>query len=105
MALVFPAYLSSWTTKKVREAGVDVKTSKSATKFTPREGGGVDIHLQNGEVISADHVVTSIGIEPNVELAKSGNLEIDQINGGIVVNAELEARRNVFSVIISFYSF
>ena len=39
-----------------------------------------------------------MGLEPNVELAKSSNLEIDDSNGGFLVNAELEARRDLWVV-------
>ena len=98
MALAFPSYLSKWTTKKVQEAGVQVKSGMVVTGFTAKEGGGVKVHFSNGDSIEADHVVTALGIEPNVELAKLGNLEVDNVNGGIVVNSELEARKNVFSV-------
>lgn len=46
--------------------------------------------------INADHVVVAVGIEPNTELAKSAGLEIDPNQGGFLVNAELQARHNVW---------
>ncbi len=45
-----------------------------------------------------DHVVVAVGLEPNVDLATSSGLEIDERNGGFLVNAELEARSNVYVV-------
>lgn len=55
--------------------------------------------------IDADHIITAIGISPNTQLARKANLEIDPTNGGILVNAELEARTNVFVAgdVASFY--
>jgi programmed cell death 8 (apoptosis-inducing factor) len=44
-----------------------------------------------------DHVVLAVGIKPNVEIAVNSGLEIDPVLDGIVVNAELEARTNVFA--------
>lgn len=46
--------------------------------------------------ITADHVVVAVGIEPNTDLAQSGGLEIDSDQGGYLVNAELQARHNVW---------
>ena len=37
-----------------------------------------------------------MGIYPNTELAEESGLEIDHKNGGIVANAELESRSNIF---------
>ena len=48
--------------------------------------------------LAVDHVIVAIGLEPNVQLAKSAGLEIDPKHGGFLVNAELEARRNVWVV-------
>ena len=42
-------------------------------------------------------MVVAVGLEPNTEL-KSAGLEVDPKNGGFLVNAELEARSNVWVV-------
>ncbi len=46
--------------------------------------------------ITADHIVIAVGIEPNTDLAKSAGLEIDPNQGGFLVNAELQARHNIW---------
>lgn len=48
--------------------------------------------------VETDHIVTAVGLEPNVELAKTGGLEIDSDFGGFRVNAELQARSNIWVV-------
>jgi hypothetical protein len=55
--------------------------------------------------ICADHVVVAVGLEPNVELAKTSGLELDSENGGFRVNAELEARSNVWVVCMLVYMY
>ena len=50
-----------------------------------------------------DCVVAAVGLEPNIDLARSSNLEIDDSNGGFLVNAELEARRDLW--VVSFDKF
>ncbi|KAG0028916.1 Apoptosis-inducing factor 1, mitochondrial [Podila clonocystis] len=97
MGLVFPRYLSKWTTSQVEQEGVVVKAnSRVASTRTVNEGKQVELTLENGEKVVADHVVVAVGIEANVELAKKAGLELDDIRGGVVVNAELQARRNVY---------
>ncbi|KAF9345817.1 Apoptosis-inducing factor 1, mitochondrial [Mortierella sp. AD094] len=95
MGLVFPRYLSKWTTSQVEQEGVVVKP-KSRVASTKAVGNQVELTLESGEKVLADHVVVAVGIEPNVELAKKAGLELDEIRGGVVVNAELQARRNVY---------
>lgn len=48
--------------------------------------------------METDHVVAAVGLEPNVELAKSAGLEVDSDFGGFRVNAELQARSNIWVV-------
>lgn len=46
--------------------------------------------------ITADHIVVAVGVEPNTDLAKSAGLEVDSDHGGFLVNAELQARHNIW---------
>lgn len=48
--------------------------------------------------VKTDHIVAAVGLEPNVELAKSAGLEVDSDFGGFRVNAELQARSNIWVV-------
>ncbi|KAG0223950.1 Apoptosis-inducing factor 1, mitochondrial [Actinomortierella wolfii] len=96
MGLVFPRYLSKWTTSQVEQEGVVVKPKSRIASSKATEDNKVELTLENGEKIVADHVVVAVGITPNVELAKKAGLELDEIRGGVVVNAELQARSNVY---------
>ncbi|PHZ08571.1 apoptosis-inducing factor 1, mitochondrial-like protein [Rhizopus microsporus ATCC 52813] len=106
MANVFPGYLTKWTTSRVRKLGVEVK-ERSAVKSvsTDKESGKTTVELENGESLTVDHVVVAIGIEPRVDLARDAGLEIDEKRSGVVVNAELEARRDVYAAgdMVSFH--
>lgn len=42
-----------------------------------------------------------VGLQPNVELAKSSGLETDPEQGGFRVNSELEARSDIW--VVSFF--
>lgn len=86
--------------------GVEIK-EKSAVKavFTDKVTGKTTLELENGDSLSVDHVVVAIGIEPRIDLAKQAGLEIDEKRSGVVVNAELEARRDVYAAgdMVSFH--
>ena len=48
--------------------------------------------------VKVDYVVPAVGIEPNVQLACTSGLEVDEEHGGFLVNAELEARSSIWVV-------
>ena len=96
MGLVFPKYLSEWTLNKVKAEGVDVYPKNTVVGASLNSHDRVILNLSDGTSLEADHVVVAVGLEPSVEMARTSGLEIDEIRGGIVVNAELEARKNVF---------
>ncbi|KAI8923629.1 hypothetical protein BC831DRAFT_403533 [Entophlyctis helioformis] len=96
MGLVFPRYLTKWTTSKLRQAGVDVR-SNSDIETVVKKGEKVEIKVKGGAAVEADYVIVAVGLAPNEDLARESGLELDPVRGGITVNAELEARTNVFA--------
>ncbi|XP_063698324.1 apoptosis-inducing factor 1, mitochondrial [Culicoides brevitarsis] len=95
MGKVLPEYLSQWTTERVKEEGVDVLAS-TEIKSVEVQDKKLKIELNNGRTLIVDHAIVAVGSEPNTDLAKSSGLEVDKTQGGFVVNAELEARHDVF---------
>lgn len=95
MAKILPEYLSNWTMEKVKKEGAQVLT-EAVVKNVSYKDGKVEIKLKDGRLVKTDHIVAAVGLEPNVELAKSAGLEIDSDFGGFRVNAELQARSNIW---------
>nr|XP_015207224.1 PREDICTED: apoptosis-inducing factor 1, mitochondrial isoform X1 [Lepisosteus oculatus] len=95
MGKVLPEYLSNWTTEKVRREGVNVMP-EALVKSVKYQEGKLEIKLKDGRQVRTDHLVAAVGLEPSVELAKSGGLEVDSDFGGFRVNAELQARSNIW---------
>ncbi|KAM6253413.1 apoptosis-inducing factor 1, mitochondrial isoform 1-T1 [Porphyrio hochstetteri] len=95
MGKVLPEYLSNWTTEKVRREGVNVLPN-AVVKSVSVSGSRLMIKLKDGRKVETDHIVAAVGLEPNVELAKSAGLEVDSDFGGFRVNAELQARSNIW---------
>ena len=97
MAKVLPDYLSKWTTERIREVGVDILPNSQITDAESYEGNQIKLKLTNGTSVIVDHVIQAVGSKPNVTLAQDATLEVDPILGGLVVNAELEARSNLYA--------
>lgn len=95
MGKVLPKYLTEWTTNKVRKEGVDVKPN-STVEHVSFSDGQINLRLNSGDEIKADHIIVTVGLEPNVELASAAGLEVDPILGGYHVNSELEAKSNIW---------
>uniref|UniRef100_A0AAX7SJ53 Apoptosis inducing factor mitochondria associated 1 n=1 Tax=Astatotilapia calliptera TaxID=8154 RepID=A0AAX7SJ53_ASTCA len=95
MGKVLPEYLSNWTTEKVKKEGVKI-ISEALVKSVTCKDDKLEIHLKDGRLVKTDHIVTAVGLEPNVDLANSGGLEVDSDFGGYRVNAELQARSNIW---------
>eukprot|EP01132_Coremiostelium_polycephalum_P008576 gene8576-10553_t len=103
---IFPEYLSKYATEEIRKSGVEVKNEK-LVKDVIKNGEKLLVKLDDGSEFETDHVVVSVGIIPNTDVAKSTTLEIDPVNGGYVVNPELQARSNVYVAgdVASIYDF
>ncbi|XP_031176036.1 apoptosis-inducing factor 1, mitochondrial isoform X6 [Sander lucioperca] len=95
MGKVLPEYLSNWTTEKVKSEGVKV-ISEALVKSVVCKDDKLEIKLKDGRLVKTDHIVAAVGLEPNVDLAKSAGLEVDSDFGGFRVNAELQARSNIW---------
>eukprot|EP00092_Neocalanus_flemingeri_P034205 GFUD01037201.1.p1 GENE.GFUD01037201.1~~GFUD01037201.1.p1 ORF type:complete len:821 (+),score=315.46 GFUD01037201.1:82-2544(+) len=96
MGKVLPDYLSEWTTDKVRSEGVTVMPNSRISSVTKGEGGQLKVQMEGGNSINTDHIVIAVGVEPDLALAQASKLEVDPVHGGFKVNAELEARTNLY---------
>ena len=74
---------------------VRVITSQSATRF---EDQGKVIVLENGQKITSDLTILSVGVEPENGLAKSAGIELG-LRGGILVDEHYEtSQKDIFAV-------
>ncbi len=84
--LVFPSDLAHFLNDYYREQGVEVITSDSVASLQ-MEAERFIVRTGSGRAIETDGVVAGIGIRPNIELAQSAGLTIEN---GIVVDERLE---------------
>ncbi|XP_065834514.1 apoptosis-inducing factor 1, mitochondrial-like isoform X2 [Oscarella lobularis] len=95
MGLVFPKYLSNWTTNQVKKEGVDVLSDSTVSSITSKDGRILLKTSKNKEIL-ADHVIVAVGIGVENDLAATSGLEVDSKDGGFHVNAELQAASNIW---------
>uniref|UniRef100_H2YWN8 FAD/NAD(P)-binding domain-containing protein n=1 Tax=Ciona savignyi TaxID=51511 RepID=H2YWN8_CIOSA len=95
MGNVLPEYLTKWTTGKVQREGVNVITG-TVVNDVSMEDGRLKLQLRSGQEIITDHVVVAVGLNIDTSLADSAGLETDDKLGGYRVNAELQARSNIW---------
>ena len=75
--------------------GVRVITSQSAVRF---EDQGNIIVLENGQKITSDLTILSVGVEPENGLAKTAGIELG-LRGGILVDEHYEtSQKDIFAV-------
>jgi 3-phenylpropionate/trans-cinnamate dioxygenase ferredoxin reductase subunit len=94
-ARIFPAELSRALSDHYRDHGVEVVGGASVVGIE-RDGDLKRVLLDDGRVLEADAVVAGLGIEPNVELAASSGLPVEN---GIVVDTfgRVDGREDVFA--------
>jgi len=85
----------------MKEQGIEHITERICTKISDSENSD-GLHLKlvglSEENFETDYVVlASTHVVPQVEVARASGLEIDQNNGGIVVNSQLEASGGIYA--------
>jgi programmed cell death 8 (apoptosis-inducing factor) len=93
---ILPQYLSEYVSKKLENEGAHLIPEVELKRVSFSDDKSIKVELSNGRTLNVDYIVCAVGLEPDVELAKSSGLEVDDKTGGYLVNSELEARTNVW---------
>lgn len=80
--------IASLVHQHFKSKGVGLHLQEAVTAFRPVEGG-IDVVLRSGLVTRVDMVLLSIGVRPDVKLAREAGLEIGE-TGGIKVNEYMQ---------------
>ncbi|RLW56541.1 MAG: hypothetical protein B6D69_01860 [gamma proteobacterium symbiont of Stewartia floridana] len=75
--------LQGWCESK----GVDVHTNAGVTSIS-QQGDGLQLSVDNGETLTADLVITAMGVRANTEFLEGSGIEF---NDGIVVNSHFQS--------------
>lgn len=83
---LLPAVAADAVKDAMAEAGVDFHLETVVDRID-RSGEGVTLALANGDRLTADLVISAVGLKPRIELARAAGLDV---NHGICVNRALE---------------
>ncbi|WP_430811160.1 MULTISPECIES: FAD-dependent oxidoreductase [unclassified Carboxylicivirga] len=76
-----------------KENNVGLYLNNAVQTFQSTPAGAIDVCLADGEVLSADFVILSIGVRPDARLAKEAGLKIGE-TGGVWVNEYLQTSQD-----------
>ncbi len=72
----------------IREKGISLYLNQQVTAFEQDAGGGIQVKFATQDSLSVDMVILSVGVKPEVELARSAGLATGEL-GGILVNDQM----------------
>jgi len=91
---IFPADLSQFLNDFYRKKGVELRSGETVVNLE-RRGESLTLVTQGHQEITVDAVVAGIGIEPNVDLARTAGLEVE--NGIVVDEFLLTSSPNIYA--------
>ncbi len=81
-----PALLADWLEARCRQAGIRVLLGQQALSIVQENGCRV-VSLSDGTSVDATAIVVAVGQQPSTMLAREAGLDIDPLNGGVMVDA------------------
>lgn len=94
---VLPRYMCEYLAHRLSSIGVSVVRSAIVTGASKHDNViALDLDSPDADSVEGGNVVVAVGIEPASELARDAGLELDGLNGGIVVNDFMMAEPDVF---------
>jgi len=66
--------------------GVALATGSGVSKISPADGGGCQVTLESGKVISADLLLLATGVRPRISYLEGSDIQVDR---GILVNENM----------------
>ncbi len=79
---IYPADLSEWLNNFYRQKGVDIIPTDGVSSIE-KSGACFTVQTRGGREFQVDGVVAGLGVRPNIELAKSASIKVEN---GIVVD-------------------
>lgn len=86
LAVAIGARLGAFYADVHREHGVDLRLGVGVAEIRVRDGKATGLTLTDGAMVDADAVVVGVGAAPNITLAESAGLAVDN---GVLVDAAL----------------
>lgn len=87
---LIPDYVAASFQEKLEAIGIHFVLGTTVEKVNKVENGDYQVTLANGQSVVADVVLSAIGLQPNLELAKAADIHCSR---GILTNGHLETNQ------------
>ena len=87
---LLPAHVAEAFKSNLEETGIHFVLGTTVDKVTKETDGHYAVTLANGQSFNADIVLSAIGLQPNIALAKEADI---QTSRGVITNAGLETNQ------------
>ncbi len=87
---LLPAHIAAAFQQNLEETGIHFVLGTTVEKVSKVENGDYLVTLANGQTVIADIVLSAIGLQPNISLAKTGNIHTSR---GVLTNSHLETNQ------------
>lgn len=95
---VLPRYLCEYLAHRLSDIGVNVVRSAIVTGVSKHDNAiALDLASPDANRVEGGKVIVAVGIDPATELARGAGLELDDVNGGVIVNDFMMAEPDVFA--------
>ncbi|MFC6052893.1 pyridine nucleotide-disulfide oxidoreductase [Acinetobacter sp. Ac_877] len=87
---LLPAHVASAFKQGLEDTGVKFVLGTTVEKISKAENNSYVVSLANGQSFVADAVLSAIGLQPNIALAKTANIQTAR---GVITNNQLETNQ------------
>ena len=84
---LLPSHVADKFKQNLTEAGINFVLNTTVEKISKTDNKDYVVHLSNGQTLMADIVLSAIGLQPNINVAKTAGINTSR---GIVTNSLLE---------------
>lgn len=89
--------MASIVHQQLRQKGINLYLGEGVTGFESK-GSAIEVQLENSQPLTADMVILSIGVRPDVKLAKVAGLELGSL-GGIKIDDYMQtSHKDVYAL-------
>ena len=82
----------------IKKKGIALYLNQEVTGFKTEPNGGIGVNLDSKDQLSVDMVILSVGVKPEVDLARNAGLAVGEL-GGILVDEYMQtSHRHIYAV-------
>lgn len=90
LARLLPAHVAQAFQEKLEQTGIQFHLNTTVKQINKKDSTSYEVNLANGESITAEIMLSAVGLQPNIDLAQAADIAC---NRGIITNHFLETNQ------------